>query len=117
MPLMKNLSAAALIPFIGGVLVWALSPAITGRVEPWDANGPYYYAALFVVGFVSGLAAPGGASRVPLWVVAGQSAVILFSVFFRSGDIGLFFPMGLIVLFAFSLLALGGALIGAKLGK
>ena len=114
---MKIPSVAALVPFVGGVLIWALSPSITGRVEPWDAGGPYYWASLAVVGFVSGLAAPAKSNQVPLWVVAGQSAVILFGVFFHGRDIGLFFPMGLIVLFACSLLSLGGALIGAKLGK
>ncbi len=114
---MKKPSVSILIPFVGGALIWALSPQITGRVEPWDASGPYYWAALFVVGFVSGLAAPGMANQVPLWIVAGQSAVILFGFFIEGRDIGLFFPMGLIVLFVYSILSLGGALIGAKLGK
>jgi hypothetical protein len=102
---------------MGGILVWALSPAVTGRVEPWDADSPYYWASLFIVGFASGLTQPSKPAQSYLLIVTGQSAAVLFGVFFRGRDIGLFFPMGLIMLFAFSLLALGGALIGAKLGK
>ena len=42
-----------------GAAIWVLSASITGRAEPWDANGPYYPAALLVAGFVGGLLVPG----------------------------------------------------------
>lgn len=37
-------------------LVWALSPTLTGRVEPWDADWPYYSTAILLAGLLVGIA-------------------------------------------------------------
>ena len=42
--------------------VWALSPVLTGRAEPWDADGFYYVFGLVIAGLLAGLFEPR-----PLW--------------------------------------------------
>lgn len=52
-------SLAALVSgLVLGAMVWALSPALTGKVEPWDAEGTYYYVCLLLAGFVAALICP-----------------------------------------------------------
>ena len=106
-----------LVAFACGMAIWLLSPMVTGRVEPWDAKGPYYWLALFGAGLLAGMIDPAGVKTAPLWVVAGQSAAILAGVFFGGRDLGLFFPMGLIMLFVFSILCYAGAFLGAAVRK
>ena len=106
-----------LIGFACGVAIWVLSPQFTGRVEPWDAKGVYYWAALFVAGLIPALIEPKKFKTIPLWVVAGQSAAILGGVVFGGKDIGLFLPMGLIVLFLYSVVCYAGAFLGAAIRK
>ena len=50
-----------LIAALAGAAIWALSPLLTGRAEPWDA-GLYYSGALLAAGLLSGVAVPK-----PLW--------------------------------------------------
>ena len=106
-----------IVAFACGMAIWVLSPAVTGRVEPWDAKGPYYWLALFGAGFAAGLMEPAEVRTAPLWVVAGQSTAILAGVFFAGRDIGLFVPMGLVLLFIFSALCYAGAFLGATIRK
>ena len=101
-----------LVAFACGFAIWALSSAMTGRAEPWDAKGLYYWASLFAAGFLGAVIKPSEALTAPLWVVAGQTAAILGSVFFGGRSMGLFFPMGLIMLFIFSVLSYAGAFLG-----
>ena len=51
-----------LVSALAGARVWALSAWLTGHAEPWDADGPFYVAALAIAGSVAGLLAPR-----PLW--------------------------------------------------
>ena len=80
-----------------GAAIWVLSASITGRAEPWDANGPYYPAALLVAGFVGGLLVPGHWGEVVVGVYAGQALVLLGRVLSDTGSGGLW-PLGLMVL-------------------
>lgn len=102
-PLWGVISVAALF----GALIWALSPAITGVVEPWDASAPYYFFALPVAGFVSGML-----TGRPPWahyagVIAGQ---FLFGLaVLRFGPLIL---LGVSFLAVYGLLFLGGSMLG-----
>jgi len=61
-PLMKNVSdlkprawiLTLLVSALTAGVVWALSPLISGRAEPWDATNHYYPIALAVAGALSG---------------------------------------------------------------
>ena len=53
-----------LVSAAAGALVWALSPWLTGYVEPWDADGLFYVGALIVGGSVAGAITPR-----PLWAL------------------------------------------------
>jgi len=50
------------IAALASASVWALSPLLTGRAEPWDADGFYYVLGLVIAGLLAGLFAPR-----PLW--------------------------------------------------
>jgi hypothetical protein len=99
-----------------GAAIWVLSASITGRAEPWDANGPYYPAALLVAGFVGGLLVAGHWGEVAVGVYAGQALVLLGRVLSDTGSGGLW-PLGLMVLGLYSLIALAGALLGSALRR
>lgn len=43
---------------ISGFGVWASSPYITGRGEPWDADFPFYSIVLVVAGIIVGFLSP-----------------------------------------------------------
>ena len=101
--------AVAAVAAFFGVLIWALSPAITGQAEPWDA-GAYYLLALPIAGFVSGLLA----GR-PLWaqyagVILGQFGYAL--IFLALGPLML---LGVGFLAVYGLLFLTGSLLGLRI--
>ncbi|HJR50075.1 MAG TPA: hypothetical protein VJ794_03155 [Gemmatimonadales bacterium] len=99
-----------------GAAIWVLSATVTGRPEPWDASGPYYLAALFAAGFVGGVLVPGHWGEVAIGVYAGQALVLLGRVLSDIGSGGLW-PLGLMVLALYSLIALAGALLGSALRR
>lgn len=49
---------AALLSALGLFGVWAASPALVGRAEPWDAEWPFYLLASLGLGAGEGLAFP-----------------------------------------------------------
>ena len=99
-----------------GAAIWVLSASITGRSEPWDASGTYYPAALLLAGFVGGALVPGHWAEVAVGVYAGQALVLLGRVLSDTGSGGLW-PLGLMVLALYSLIALAGALLGSALRR
>lgn len=95
-----------------GALIWALSPGISGRAEPWDADSAYYLLALPVAGLVGGLLAGG-----PLWahytgLVAGQ---FLYGLIFTGA--GSLMLLGLAFLAVYALLYLAGVLGGLRMRR
>jgi hypothetical protein len=93
---------------LASAAVWAMSPALTGRAEPWDAEFPFYVVSLLAAGLVSGMTAPD-----PLWAnyigsVAGQ---VGYELLFLS--MGPLFVLGVVFLLGYSLLFLAGAAVGA----
>ena len=99
-----------------GAAIWVLSATITGRPEPWDARGPYYPAALLGAGFVGGALVPGHWAEVAIGIYAGQALVLLGRVMSDTGSGGLW-PLGLMMLALYSLIALAGALLGSALRR
>jgi hypothetical protein len=99
-----------------GAAIWVLSASITGRSEPWDASGTYDPAALLLAGFVGGALVPGHWAEVAVGVYAGQALVLLGRVLSDTGSGGLW-PLGLMVLALYSLIALAGALLGSALRR
>ncbi|HEX7337566.1 MAG TPA: PQQ-dependent dehydrogenase, methanol/ethanol family [Gemmatimonadales bacterium] len=99
---------AFLIGCATGAAIWLLSPLITGRQEPWDAAVYFYPGALFIAGLLPGAFSPGHPRAAALGVFAGQAAVLLAGVVMRPADGGLW-PLGLILLAVYSLVALLGA--------
>jgi hypothetical protein len=104
------------IGLVLGAAIWVLSASITGRAEPWDASGPYYPAALLAAGFVGGVLVPGHWGEVAIAVYTGQALVLLGRVLSDTGSGGLW-PLGLMVLALYSLIALAGALLGSALRR
>ena len=100
-----------------GAAIWIASPLITGRKEPWDAHSPYYVAALFGAGAVMGLWEPQRSWRWAVAIYAGQCLAVLGLTALRGDDLGLFFPMGMLVLACFTVLSLLGAAGGAWLRR
>ena len=106
--------SAFLLGVILGAAIWLLSPWITGRSEPWDAESGYYSGALLAAGAAGGLLLPMHWSSVTLGIFVGQVLVILGGVLADPASGGLW-PLGLIFLAGYSVLALIGALLGAFL--
>ena len=73
-------------------------------------------AALLVAGFVGGLLVPGHWGEVAVGVYAGQALVLLGRVLSDTGS-GVLWPLGLMVLGLYSLIALAGALLGSALRR
>jgi len=101
----KNFAASFLI---GGV-IWAISPIITGTVEPWDAKSPYYFLSLVAWGLILGLWSPRKIWVHYLGAMLGQLAYLL--VFIGASP---FILLGVLFLLGYTLLVLFGAFIGSR---
>jgi len=99
-----------------GAAIWVLSASLTGRQEPWDASGLYYPAALLGAGLAGGFLVPGHWGEVAAGTFTGQALVLLGRVMSDPGSGGLW-PLGLLMLALYSLLALVGALLGSALRR
>ena len=93
-----------------GALVWVYSRPITGEIEPWDADGFYYPAALFLAGMAPALLSTSRFWLLPLGVILGELIVFLFRVY--QGPGGPLWPLGVIFLVLYSLPAFLGAGLG-----
>lgn len=89
-----------------GVLIWALSPLITGEVEPWDAKVSYYPIALFISGVIGQILYPKGLIASVFGIYLGQ---VLYLFIFAFGPLWL---IGTILIVPYSITALlGGGII------
>jgi len=98
-----------LISAIFGAAVWALSPAMTGKLEPWDADGIYYLVSLGLAGFISACIAPK-----PLWAlyVGAILGQVLYGLIFLP--LGPLAVIGLAFLTVWSLVFLLAAFLGSR---
>ena len=104
----RELAINFLFSFVGGAMVWALSPFLSGQVEPWDAKVFYYSAALLIVGLTVGLARPKHVWSHYAGIMLGQLTYML--CFLPNGPL---IPVGVAILAAYSTIALAGAASGA----
>ena len=95
-----------------GAAIWLLSPLITGRREPWDAEGGYYAGALLASGLLGGLLLPERSGGLVAGIFVGQVVVLLGGVLSDPSSGGLW-PLGVVFLALYSLLALVGATLGS----
>lgn len=95
--------------FLLGVLVWDISPIVTGHTEPWDSSSAYYPLALLFGGIAVGLLQPGSVSIHYLGAFFGQLLFMLVAT-----GAGPFIALGLGFLAAYSILLLIGAIAGSK---
>lgn len=95
-----------------GALIWAMSPVVTGAVEPWDAESRYYFVSLFIAGVLVGVFHPNNPWAVFLGIVIGQ--LIYMAVFLATGPLIL---LGILFLIVYSLLALLGGFLACGLRK
>jgi hypothetical protein len=108
---------AALLIGVGlGAAIWLISPLITGQREPWDAEGGYYPAALLGAGILGGVVTPRHWLAVALGVFGGQVMVLLGGVMAEPASGGLW-PLGILFLGVYSVLALLGAGLGASVRR
>ena len=95
-----------------GALIWAISPIITGEIEPWDAESPYYFVSLLVAGLIVGALIPRHVWAVLLGIVVGQLVYML--IFLPLGPLTL---LGIIFMAVYGLLSLIGAALSARLRR
>jgi hypothetical protein len=79
--------------------VWGLSTFLTGKDEPWDAEGAYYVVALGIAGAIAGAAVPGHLFAHYIGAFSGQVAYEL--VFLKIGPL---FVLGLAFLAAYCII-------------
>lgn len=99
-----------------GACIWLLSASMTGRAEPWDAPGMYYPAALLIAGLIGGFLVPAHWGEVAVGVFTGQALVLLGRAMSEPGNGGLW-PLGMVLLVLYSLLALLGCGLGSALRR
>lgn len=99
-----------------GAAIWLISPFITGRREPWDAEGLYYPAALLGAGVLGGVLMPRQWLSGAVGVFVGQVVVLLGGVMAEPASGGLW-PLGVLFLGLYSVLALLGAGLGASVRR
>lgn len=88
--------------------MWALSVPLTGKAEPWDAEGFYYLLALAIAGAISGALIPKHLAIQYIGAVVGQAA---YEVVFLK--VGALFVLGLVFLMGYSIIFLGAAAVVA----
>lgn len=104
--------AAFFTSFALGAAIWALSPLIAGRKEPWDANGPYYFVALAIAGAVAAFFVPRHLKFHYLGVIFGQATYGLVAL-----GMGSLFVLGLVVLAVFGLVFLASAALTLRIRR
>lgn len=116
MPRSRPTFAAFLIGLVLGAAIWWLSLLITGSREPWDAKGAYYAGSLLGAGLLGGLLLPGHSRWFVAGIFVGQVLVLLGGVL-RDPASGGLWPLGLMFLALYSVLALLGATLGSGLRR
>jgi len=101
-----------LVSTLTSASVWALTPLLTNRQEPWDVEDNFYIAALLIAGAIAGAIAPK-----PLWAhylgsFVGQLGYEL--IFLRVGPLVL---IGAVLLLGYCALYSVGAALGGFIRK
>jgi hypothetical protein len=97
---------------VAGALIWVASPWLTGKREPWDAQGFFYLGSLVAVGLVSGVVAP--RRYFATW---GGAYVGQFVGTLLSGPIGSLAPLGWFVVLPFTCLIVLSAAVAGTIAR
>lgn len=90
-----------------GVVIWSLSPYLTGERELWDDGATLYLGSMFVMGILANLVSRESAWKTTLSIYLGQAVYLVFVL--PSGPLT---PIGLIFCLGYTLPAwLGAALV------
>lgn len=104
--------ACAVGAFVFGFGLWAGSPGLVGKREPWDAQLPFYYTgAMLLGGAALGAALPRCAAIALLGLWAGQ-AIAMWAL---PGHDRTWAYLGIVTTGAGSLIGLAGYLAGSVL--
>ena len=95
-----------------GAVIWAMSPLITGKLEPWDAESPYYFVSLLVSGVIVGALIPKHVWAVLLGIVIGQSIYMMLFL-----PLGPLIGIGIVMMPLYGLLSLIGAVFAARIRR
>ena len=110
--MVKRIALPFFVAALSSALVWAISPVLTGRPEPWDASGPYYVSALGVAGAISGALLPRSLVAHYLGAAFGQA---IYELCFLP--VGPLFLLGLLFLLGYSLVFLAAAAVAIVLKR
>ena len=111
-PLNRDMAISFSVAAVFGAVIWGLSPLLTDAVEPWDAESPYYFLALFVAGGLVGLLCPKHIWVTYLGVVVGQLVYMLIAL--PSGPL---LPLGVLFLFGYGVLSLLGLALASQVRR
>ncbi len=111
-----RISSGLPVGLVLGAGIWVLSASLTGHREPWDSPGMYYAGALLGAGAIGGFLVPEHWAEVTIGVFAGQAVVLLARVLGDPASGGLW-PLGILFLGLYSLIALVGAGLGSGLRR
>ena len=106
----RSATAALAAAAVSGAVIWALSPALTGKAEPWDSETRYFVTALSSAGLALGLVQPKRAFQHWLGVILGQLAWEIVAL-----GAGPLFVVGLLLLPLWSLPTMLGSLLGSSI--
>lgn len=79
-PSRKALALLALGMLLGAA-IWLLSPSVTGKSEPWDADAPVWSLSWLLVATLGGLTGHVRGACLPLGYALGQMLITVKSVF------------------------------------
>lgn len=78
-----------------GVAIWVFSPWLTGKVEPWDANTPFWSLSWLVVAVLGAFSGHARGICIPLGYAVGQMLVSIRPAFQGEfGTLGWLFILG-----------------------
>ena len=111
---MKPGSNALQLLIIGvalGVAIWLLSPWLTGKAEPWDADFPVWSISWLVIAVLGGITGHVRGVCLPAGYALGQMLITVKSVFFgQFGALDWMFIGGYAAVAILLTLALVGAI-------
>lgn len=103
-PSIESRLPAILVGLAIGFGLWALSPILLARREPWDTEWPAYTLTMLIGGAAAGWLLPGRAQWFYLGLWLGQ---VLAIAFLPGGDSG-WLPLGVVTTAIGSLIGLIG---------
>ena len=113
----KSILPILLVSIGLGATIWATSPMVIGRAEPWDGGGPYYFFCLFMAGIVVGVLFYRRSIGVlfigVIGIILGQ---LLYMLFFLSAG-SPFLMLGVIFLLGYGVFSIPGIVLASLVSR